>query len=233
MMRGLITRGDHSIMHRANNWVAPRWVRLYVLGATRGGDGWLWYAMGFAILLFGGDQRFEALGAAGLSSVLSILLFIWLKRFTGRRRPCQIEPHCWATLLPPDQFSFPSGHTMTAFAVAIPLSSVLSGSDHRPAVLRAQYRDVAHPARHALPKRRGCGRADWNRPRIPGVLRVPVTSEPKRKHAGRRFRSARVIFECHPPTHPNPPLRHATRWTQRPTVPRSGRSAGHWRRQSP
>ena len=41
-MRGLITRGDYRIMHRANNWVAPRWVRLYVLGATRGGDGWLW-----------------------------------------------------------------------------------------------------------------------------------------------------------------------------------------------
>jgi undecaprenyl-diphosphatase len=109
-------------MHRANNWVAPRWVRMYVIGATRGGDGWLWYAMGLAILLFGGDERFAALGAAGLSAVLSILLFIWLKRLTGRRRPCQIEPHCWATLLPPDQFSFPSGHTMTAFAVAIPLS---------------------------------------------------------------------------------------------------------------
>jgi undecaprenyl-diphosphatase len=121
-MRGLITRGDYSVMHRANNWVAPHWVRLYVIGSTRGGDGWLWYAMGLAILLFGGDERFAALGAAGLSSVLSILLFIWLKRLTGRRRPCQIEPHCWATLLPPDQFSFPSGHTMTAFAVAIPLS---------------------------------------------------------------------------------------------------------------
>ncbi len=121
-MRGFITRGDYSIMHRANNWVAPRWVRFYVIGATRGGDGWLWYAMGLAILFFGGEERFAALGAAGLSSVLSILLFIWLKRFTGRRRPCQIEPHCWATLLPPDQFSFPSGHTMTAFAVAITLS---------------------------------------------------------------------------------------------------------------
>ena len=121
-MRGLITRGDYSIMHRANNWVAPRWVRLYVLGATRGGDGWLWYAMGLAILLFGGEQRFAALGAAGLSSVLSILLFLWLKRLTGRRRPCQIERHCWATLLPPDQFSFPSGHTMTAFSIALVVS---------------------------------------------------------------------------------------------------------------
>ena len=121
-MRGFISRGDHNLMRRRNNWAAPRWVRLYVLGATRGGDGWLWYAMGLAILLFGGEDRFAALGAAGTAALLSILLFIWLKRFTGRPRPCQIEPHCWATLLPPDQFSFPSGHTMTAFAVAIPLS---------------------------------------------------------------------------------------------------------------
>jgi undecaprenyl-diphosphatase len=121
-MRSFITRRDHSLMRRANNWVAPHWVRLFVIAATLGGDGWLWYAVGLAVLLFGGDERFEALAAAGLSSVLSVLLFRWLKRFTGRRRPNQIEPHCWATLLPPDQFSFPSGHTMTAFAVAVPLS---------------------------------------------------------------------------------------------------------------
>jgi undecaprenyl-diphosphatase len=122
MVRSLITKGDYSVMRRANNWEAPRWVRLYVLSATRGGDGWLWYAMGLVILALGGKTRFEALGAAGLSSALSVVLFSRLKRLTGRRRPCQIAPHCWATLLPPDQFSFPSGHTMTAFAVAIPLS---------------------------------------------------------------------------------------------------------------
>src|SRR5712692_6625885 len=121
-MRGFITKRDYSVMRRANNWVAPRWVRLYVVGSTRGGDGWLWYAMGLAILLFGGEDRFAALGSAGLASVFSIVLFIWLKRFTSRRRPCHIAPHCWATLLPPDQFSFPSGHTMTAFAVAVSLS---------------------------------------------------------------------------------------------------------------
>ena len=26
---------------------------------------------------------------------------------------------CWATLLPPDQFSFPSGHSINAFAFAL------------------------------------------------------------------------------------------------------------------
>jgi undecaprenyl-diphosphatase len=120
-MRGFIIRRDYSLMRRANNWPAPRWMRAYVLGATRAGDGWLWYAMGVGILLFGGEERLAALGAAVTAATLSVLLFLWLKRFANRRRPCEIEPHCWATLLPPDQFSFPSGHTMTAFAVAIPL----------------------------------------------------------------------------------------------------------------
>lgn len=45
-----------------------------------------------------------------------------VKKFSGRRRPFEVEPHCWATLLPPDQFSFPSGHTITAFAVAVSFS---------------------------------------------------------------------------------------------------------------
>ena len=121
-MRGFIHRRDYSLMRRANNWEAPHWVRLFAMAATRAGDGWLWYAIGGGILLLGGPERFAALSAAGLSAVLSVLLFQWLKRFTGRRRPCEIEPHRWATLLPPDQFSFPSGHTMTAFAIAVSLS---------------------------------------------------------------------------------------------------------------
>ncbi len=89
--------------------------------ATRGGDGWLWYALGFAVLLFGGSAAFVAVAASSLAAALGIGLFIWLKRKTRRRRPCAIEPHCWAKLLPPDHFSFPSGHSITAFAVTLPL----------------------------------------------------------------------------------------------------------------
>jgi len=105
-------------MRRANNWFAPRWVRWWMIGATRAGDGWLWYSLGLLILLFGGSDRFTAVMAAALAALASIAVFQVMKRTTGRRRPCEVEPHCWATLLPPDQFSFPSGHTMTAFACA-------------------------------------------------------------------------------------------------------------------
>jgi len=118
-----ISRRDHGLMRRVNRWRAPMWIRLWMVCATRGGDGWLWYALGFAILFAGGEPRFRAVAAGVLAAGVGIALFMFLKRFTGRKRPCQIEPHCWSTLLPPDQFSFPSGHTITAFAVAVPWSS--------------------------------------------------------------------------------------------------------------
>jgi len=121
-MRNYITYRDHQLMHRLNNWPAPRWVRLWMIYATRAGDGWLWYGLAFVILLFGGERRWAALGSAAISAGLGVALFLKLKKFTGRRRPCVFEPHCWATLLPPDQFSFPSGHTITAFSVAVSFS---------------------------------------------------------------------------------------------------------------
>jgi undecaprenyl-diphosphatase len=122
-MMNFISHRDHNLMRRVNRWRPPRWVRAWMICATRGGDGWLWYAMGLMILLFGGEQRFHAVGAAALAAGLGIAVFLKLKKAAGRKRPCAIEPNCWATLLPPDQFSFPSGHTITAFSVAISLSS--------------------------------------------------------------------------------------------------------------
>ena len=110
------------MMLRANNWSAPRWVRIWALAATRAGDGWLWGAAGVVILLSGHEDRFAAVGAAGLAALGSITLFMTVKRLTGRPRPSTMTPHVWATLLPPDHFSFPSGHTMTAFAVAVAMS---------------------------------------------------------------------------------------------------------------
>jgi undecaprenyl-diphosphatase len=112
---------DYRFMVRVNHWRPPQWLRLWMLAATRGGDGGLWYALGLAVALYGGPQRFHALGASTLAVAAGVGLFLELKRLFRRKRPCALEPHCWAELLPPDQFSFPSGHTITAFAVAVSL----------------------------------------------------------------------------------------------------------------
>ncbi len=122
-MLQLIATGDHKLMRKVNKWPAPKWVRLAAIAATRAGDGWLWYLVGVFILLFGGRNRINATAAAGSAAVVGIGIFILLKNISGRKRPCEIEPHCWARILPPDHFSFPSGHTITAFAVTVALGA--------------------------------------------------------------------------------------------------------------
>ncbi len=116
-----VAAGDLRLMRSVNRWKPPMWLRLWMIWATRAGDGWLWASLGVLIALFGGDERWAALEASVASAAVGIALFQVLKRLADRRRPCHIERHSWAALLPPDRFSFPSGHSLTAFAVIIPV----------------------------------------------------------------------------------------------------------------
>src|SRR5438270_13112682 len=89
-----IERRDHRLMRRMNRWRAPRWIRIWTITATRLGEGWIWYALGFLVLAFGGSQRFAAVSAAGAAGVVGIFLFRALKHLSQRACPCQIPPHC-------------------------------------------------------------------------------------------------------------------------------------------
>jgi len=83
-MRSYITVRDHWVMLRVNRWYAPRWIRVWMICATRGGDGWLWYALGLVLLLFGGEQRFLAVGAAAVASGAGIALLLIRRRAHGK-----------------------------------------------------------------------------------------------------------------------------------------------------
>ncbi len=54
---GFIERRDHRLMRRMNRWRAPRWIRYWMIAATRMGDGWLWYGLGAMLLVYGGPQK--------------------------------------------------------------------------------------------------------------------------------------------------------------------------------
>lgn len=122
-----LVQRDHRLMVRVNGWRPPRWFRVWMVCATRGGDGWLWLTMGLCLLLIGGADAVRPVAAAGFAAAVGILCFIVLKRMFRRKRPCAIAEHCWADLLPPDQFSFPSGHSITAFSVAVCLGLAYPG----------------------------------------------------------------------------------------------------------
>src|SRR5450631_1682717 len=93
---------DYGLMRRVNRWRAPRWIRWWMLLATRAGDGWLWGAIGIALIVSSAPQRFQAIEAAGSSVAAGILIFHNIKRVVARTRPRDIEPHCWARIVTRD-----------------------------------------------------------------------------------------------------------------------------------
>jgi undecaprenyl-diphosphatase len=108
-------------MRYLNQWPAPLWIRRWMTWSARAGDGWLWVGLGLALLIFGGARRVAAVESGLLAEGSGWLTFHVLKRMIGRERPCALETHCWAHLLPHDRFSFPSGHTISAFAITVPV----------------------------------------------------------------------------------------------------------------
>src|SRR5205085_4083214 len=97
-----LSRADYRLMRRVHRWPAPRWVRWWMVASTRGGDGWFWAFCGVAVLASHDRDKLAAFLAAALAAATGILLFSILKKCVGRPRPCALEPHCWANLLPPD-----------------------------------------------------------------------------------------------------------------------------------
>lgn len=73
---------------------------------------------GLLLVALGGDDRRVGL-AALLGNALSHLLVQILKRTVARPRPCDAAGVPLALIELPDPFSFPSGHSAAAFAVAL------------------------------------------------------------------------------------------------------------------
>lgn len=76
---------------------------------------------GLALTAAGGAERRVGL-AALLGNALSHLLVQVLKRTVRRARPCDAYGAPLAMVDLPDPFSFPSGHSAAAFAVAVPVA---------------------------------------------------------------------------------------------------------------
>ena len=116
-----VTASDFQVFDRVLSARPPRWVRLWMLWATRLGDGWIWLATG-ALLLAGGNSGHRVLAAAALAAGFANAVQVVLKRKIHRLRPCDYARHPLYDVAPlgrfaSDRFSFPSGHTLNAFAI--------------------------------------------------------------------------------------------------------------------
>jgi undecaprenyl-diphosphatase len=112
---------DLRVAGRVRGWSPPRWFCRTMIAATRFGDGWGWAALAPVLAAAGAEAR-AALRAGLAAAAVSIVAFTVLKHVFQRPRPCEVEPHPLFRVRPPDRFSFPSGHTMAAFAACTVLA---------------------------------------------------------------------------------------------------------------
>jgi undecaprenyl-diphosphatase len=121
------------VLTEIHNWdtgVCTRMIRLtknpflskFFMGMTRSGDGHLYFL--FPILLAASGSR-KARGfalAELLAFSFNLPIYKWVKSKIKRDRPFVAVEGLQNLVAPPDQFSFPSGHTAAAFLMAFVVS---------------------------------------------------------------------------------------------------------------
>lgn len=110
---------DERMLVRVRKWEVP-WLTRVMRGFTTTGNASSWWIMGLAMFAAGGSARRPAL-LLGTAAMLATVASQVVKRTASRARPNPQVLGLSALTEYPDRFSFPSGHTTVAFAVAIAL----------------------------------------------------------------------------------------------------------------
>jgi undecaprenyl-diphosphatase len=116
-----------------------RGLSMLMRAATRLGDGEFWVVFGVVVSIVA-DSGLVQFARLTTAYAIEFAAYATIKRLTSRPRPCVVLPDVVRLVAPPDEFSFPSGHTAAAFvmftvlgsayaALAVPLAvlSVLIG----------------------------------------------------------------------------------------------------------
>jgi len=112
-----VTPLEVEVMRRLFRFRRLHWLTWLMKSISRLGDWPLWVVTGLC-LLASGEHCYQMTALAALLAVgLSVLFFKAVKNLVGRPRPFESWQGLTSLVPAPDKFSFPSGHTMTAFAV--------------------------------------------------------------------------------------------------------------------
>lgn len=129
-----------DMLNRIQNWddrmilsiISRRGLRLtkFMKIMSMMGDGYLWVIIALAIYSFT-NVTLDWLTIGIVAFAIELILYKVIKQSTTRKRPYQTNPGIENLVIPPDQFSFPSGHTAAAtvaallFSLAIPVLAPL------------------------------------------------------------------------------------------------------------
>ena len=113
-----IYKYDSLISYRLGDLRSYRWFSDLMVIASKLGDGSIWLFLSLSLLLFGGKDGQKAVLIGTISVILCVAIFKTIKHSTTRKRPFETYIYLEFILPPPDEYSFPSGHSINAFAIA-------------------------------------------------------------------------------------------------------------------
>lgn len=117
--RQRFSAGDCGWCLRANRWGEGGRSRAYFAAISRLGDGVFWYALMAVLIALDGIAGLSASLHLAATGVIALTLYRLLKRWTRRPRPFASDQRIHAWVVPLDEFSFPSGHTLHAVAFSL------------------------------------------------------------------------------------------------------------------
>jgi undecaprenyl-diphosphatase len=113
---------DLYLFSRIFNCTGERTLDKVFFWLSRSGDGPLYLLLAILLYLFEPVYGKEVLICLAMAFFIEIPIYTVIKKTIKRSRPYEKLPGIKHLIQPPDQFSFPSGHTAAAFLTATILS---------------------------------------------------------------------------------------------------------------
>lgn len=113
-----LAAADLALCLRWNLASRRRILRAFFVAVSRASDGPAWLALGLILPWVFGGAGITTVTELALVALVAIPVARILKTSTGRPRPYLVEPAIELGTAPLDRFSFPSGHTLHAVALA-------------------------------------------------------------------------------------------------------------------
>ncbi len=111
-------RYDLNLFNLISSRRESRFLNIIYKGLSRLGNGEA-YVVFFLLELLSGGMEGRLVGLSVLIAFgMELPVYLFVKNSVKRQRPCERFPQVQFLMQPPDQYSFPSGHTAAAFLMA-------------------------------------------------------------------------------------------------------------------
>ena len=122
MAQGIIAKADRALFCYLYN-KNKHYDCQPIIWVSKTGDGYLYFVIGALLWAFEPTNGKVFLYSALIAYALELPLYIILKKFFKRPRPCDLLSNYKSHVQPSDKFSLPSGHTAAAFLMAVMVAS--------------------------------------------------------------------------------------------------------------